>query len=52
MLHRPRLASTVDNRANGWLLFKLHFDKPIGEFRFYAGWSDKARRRAGVGQDI
>jgi hypothetical protein len=34
------LVVTVDNRANGRLVFKLHFDKPIGEFRFCAGWSE------------
>jgi hypothetical protein len=34
------LVVTVGNRANGRLVFKLHFDKPIGEFRFCAGWSE------------
>ena len=34
------LVLTVDSHANGRLVFKLHFDRPIGSFRFDAGWSE------------
>ena len=31
---------TVNSNTSGRLVFKLHFDKPIGGFRFSAGWSE------------
>jgi len=31
---------TLDGGTSGRLVFKLHFDKPIGGFRFAAGWSE------------
>ena len=31
---------TVNSTTSGRLVFKLHFDKPIGGFRFSAGWSE------------
>ena len=31
---------TVNGNTSGRLVFKLHFDKPIGGFRFSAGWSE------------
>lgn len=34
------LVMSVDGNTSGRLVFKLHFDKPIGAFRFYAGWSE------------
>jgi hypothetical protein len=34
------LVLTVDDHINGRLVFKLHFDKAIGGFRFYASWSE------------
>ncbi len=34
------LVLTVDSSTSGRLVFKLHFDKAIGGFRFYAGWSE------------
>jgi hypothetical protein len=34
------LVLTVGSNTNGRLVFKLHFDKPIGGFRCYAGWSE------------
>jgi len=43
------LVVTVDNHANGRLVFKLHFDKPIGEFRLFAGWSEWDAGGASVG---
>jgi hypothetical protein len=35
----PLVVSTADN-VSGRLVFKLHFDKPIGALRFSAGWSE------------
>jgi polysaccharide biosynthesis protein PslG len=35
----PQVCS-VDGNASGRLVFKLHFDKPISAFRFWAGWSE------------
>jgi hypothetical protein len=34
------LVLTVDDHTSGRLVFKLHFDKPIGGFRFDANWSE------------
>ena len=34
------LVVTVNSTTSGRLVFKLHFDKPIGAFRFSAGWSE------------
>ncbi len=34
------LVVTVNDHTSGRLVFKLHFDKPIGGFRFSAGWSE------------
>jgi len=34
------LLQSADGNSSGRLVFKLHFDKPIGAFRFYAGWSE------------
>ncbi len=34
------LVMSVNGNASGRLVFKLHFDKPIGGFRFSAGWSE------------
>ena len=31
---------SVNGNTSGRLVFKLHFDKPIGGFRFSAGWSE------------
>jgi pyruvate/2-oxoglutarate dehydrogenase complex dihydrolipoamide acyltransferase (E2) component len=34
------LVQSADGNTSGRLVFKLHFDKPIGAFRFSAGWSE------------
>ena len=34
------LVVSVNSNTSGRLVFKLHFDKPIGGFRFSAGWSE------------
>ena len=34
------LVMSVDGKTSGRLVFKFHFDKPIGAFRFFAGWSE------------
>ncbi len=34
------LVLTVDDHTSGRLVFKLHFDNPIGGFRFEANWSE------------
>jgi hypothetical protein len=31
---------SVDGNTSGRLVFKLHFDNPIGSFRLFAGWSE------------
>ena len=32
---------SVNGNTSGRLVFKLHLNKPIGGFRFYAGWSER-----------
>lgn len=43
------LVQTLNSTTSGRLVFKLHFDKPIGAFRFSAGWSEWDVGGASVG---
>ena len=43
------LAMSVDGNASGRLVYKLRFDKPIGGFRLFAGWSEWGVRNGTVG---